>query len=311
MRSIDKIVLAWLVLIALVALVGNVSLAAENGWTSAEFLQIDVSARAAGLGGANSILAEGAEAASFNPAGLGNFQNAQFSVSHFAWYQDINLEHVAAAFSVNDRSAAAVAITYLGYGQIDAYDATGAAKGSLSAYDLATSVSFGYQATDKISIGLTGKYVTEKLADISASAMAVDVGVKFTEDRYSVSGVLSNFGTDLTYESIPEKLPTTALLGVAYHPTEYDYQIAAEYERGRRGEQAFRTGFEILLQERYYLRTGYNFLFNQTGSSFGDGLCFGLGLAAGQAEFDYAYSLGGSNHSDDLHRFTLKYSLGK
>ena len=67
-KTVWKITLIWLVTVACLCLFGSVTLAETNaGRTSADFLQIGHGARAAGLGGAYTAVAEGAISAYWNP----------------------------------------------------------------------------------------------------------------------------------------------------------------------------------------------------------------------------------------------------
>ena len=89
----------WL-LLALSALLATPAAADPPGFA---FLEVPGGARAAALGGAYASLARGAEAAFWNPAGLGQFEGSQFTATHTVTQAEIdagtNIVNVATADS--------------------------------------------------------------------------------------------------------------------------------------------------------------------------------------------------------------------
>lgn len=136
-RIVNRIIFAWILAVAIMAIFGKVAVAASNGGrTAADFLQIGLGARAAAMGGAYSAASADAGAAYWNPAGLTSVNAGEVVFGHFSWYQDIKMEYGALAFKTSDRTSVAVSITYLGYGQIDGYDISGNSTGEqIAAYD--------------------------------------------------------------------------------------------------------------------------------------------------------------------------------
>ncbi len=93
-RTLRRIILGWVLLIIVVALIGKVSVAASSaGRTAADFLLIDIGARAAGIGGAYTSVSEGAPVSYWNTAGLSGVERREVVLGHFSWFQDITIEH--------------------------------------------------------------------------------------------------------------------------------------------------------------------------------------------------------------------------
>lgn len=311
-KMIKRILTIWVLLIALVALFGKVSIAATDaGQTSADFLLIGVGAGAAGMGGAYTAVSQGASAAYWNPAALVGVERAEFSLSHFAWYQDINLEHGAIAFPVNERLALGASITFLDYGTIDGYDATGASIGEVSSYDWQGGVSAGYRLNDDWSVGATAKFVNQKLADVSASTLAGDLGVRYQGTKFAVAAVMANYGSSVKFDQYNEKLPSVARLAISASPLGERFLTAVEVEKQIYGDITIRHGVEVNFEGRYFIRGGYNYYPSDDVRPFGSGLSFGAGLRFSGAGLDYAYTPKDSYTSDDLHRFSLNIGLGK
>ena len=311
-RLLNRILVGWIIVIVIVALVGDVTVAASNnGRTSADFLQIGLGARAAGLGGAFTAVSEGPVASYWNPAGLSRLPGRQVSLGHFAWFQDVTLEHGTFAFPVWDDIAMAVSVTYLNYGQIDGYDINGLSTGELSAHDISAGLSLGADLSDDLSVGITVKYISQSMDIYRASTNAVDLGVKYYLDNVTLAAAVSNLGTKLTFYKESENLPAAARLGLAVSPFRSNLLVAVELEKEFYGDITFRQGVEVDFEGRYHLRTGYDYRAGADGGSFVNGLSMGAGVSLDFAEFDYAFTPRSNAASEDLHRFSINFKLDR
>ncbi len=311
-RTVNRIILGWVVLLILVALLGKVSVAAPNGGrTAAEFLHIGLGARAAGMGGAYSAVDQGAGAAYWNPAGLKSVEAGEAVFGHFAWYQDITMEQGIFAWSLGERSTVAASMSYMNYGSIEGRDLAGAVTSDLKAYDWYGALSWGYAVSRELSFGMTGKFIAQQLDDIAASTFAADFGVMYHYDRFTFAATAVNIGPDMDYAGYTERLPSAARLGVSAAPFGQDLLASLDVEKRFYGETVIRQGLEYGYHDQYFLRTGYNFYPSQEERSMGAGWSFGAGLRMDRLEFDYAYTLKESYASDDLHRFSLGIKFGQ
>ena len=305
-RTLRKILLGWLFLLILVVLLGKVSVAASNaGRTAADFLLIGVDARAAGMGGAYSAVSDGVSAAYWNPAGLTSLKGGEVILGHFSLYQDINMEHGSLAWQLSDRVTMAASVSYLGYGTIDGRDINGLSIGEISAYDFCGGISAGYAISPEISVGLTGKFINQKLDDLNGSTFAFDIGSRYQHEKFSVAVVLSNLGPDQKFESVSEPLPSVGRLGIAVRPMKADLLASIEFEKRFHGGSVVRQGFEFGFSDQYFIRGGYNYYANQDNRSFGSGLFLGAGVRFNRVQLDYAYTPTEHYSSEDLHRFSL------
>lgn len=310
-KTLSRILFVWLFLIIVVALFGKVSVAASDaGRTCADFLLIGLGARGAALGGAFTAATEGAMASYWNAAGLADIEHSQVALGHFALQQDMHLEHLAAAARVSDRVSAAVSVTYLGYGQIDGYDANGITTGDIAAYDWVGAVSAGLRLTGRLSAGVTAKFINQKLDDLSGSTFAADLGARYVLNRLTLAATLSNVGADMVYGTVTEKLPATLRLGVSAFPISQSLRTTFDLEKRLYGQLVLRNGFEMGFYDQYYLRAGYSYFPGQEQREFGSGLVFGLGLRWSRAHLDYAYSPSDQYTFDDQHRLSVILEFG-
>ncbi len=305
-RVLKRIIFGWISLIVIIALLGKVSIAATNaGRTTADFLLIGIGARAAAMGGAYTAVSEDALAAYWNPAGLASLEEGEVAFGHFAWYQDITLENGTMAYRINDRSTLAASVTFLDYGQIDGYDTNGVTTGYISAYDWSSALSVGMRVSNNISMGLTGKFISQKLDDITASTFALDVGGRYLTDRLAIAVVIANISPGMKFDDLNERIPTNIRIGVSGYPFNRTLVTSVELEKRVYGGIVIRHGFEVNFSDQYFLRTGYNYFPDQENQSFGSGISFGAGVQFSQIEIDYAYTTKEKYSSDDLHRFTF------
>jgi len=308
---VKRVLVGWLILVIIVALFGKISVAeTNNGQTAADFLLIGSGARAAGMGGAFTAVSAGVSTTYSNPAGLTGVHGGEVLLSHFAWYQDMSLEYGAFAYRLSDVMSGGASITYFNYGTIQGYDFDGNPTSEITAYDLAASVSFAYQASDRLSVGLTGKYIVQKLDDVGGSSPAFDVGTLYDVGRFTLAAALSNIGPAMSFEGVSERLPAAGRIGASMHPIEERLLASIELEKRYHGSTIMRQGFEYNFNEQYFLRAGYNYIPAEEKRSLGNGITFGAGLRFSTAEFDYAYTVEEKYSGESLHRFTAVLRFG-
>ena len=171
------------------------------GMAGLPFLKIGVG-RSTGMGDAFVAVADDASAAYWNPAGLALVGQRQVIVSHIDWLADITHEYGVAVFPTRAGSFA-VGVTALSLGEfeettIENYQGTGR---FFSGTDLALGLSYARMITEKLSFGLTAKFVSEKIWDVGCAGMAFDFGVHYNTGwrNLRLAMAIVNFGPDLHY----------------------------------------------------------------------------------------------------------------
>jgi hypothetical protein len=311
-RLLKRIVFGWLLLVVLVALLGKVTVAASNaGETGADFLLIGMGASSAGMAGAYTAVAGGVAASYWNPAGLTSVTAGEALLGHFAWYQDIKVEHGAVARRIHNQAVVAFSMTYLSYGTIERYDAFGYSTGEVSAYDWVGVLSVGYSLSEKLSVGFSSKLISQRLDDISGSSYALDIGVKYTTEKYGLAAVLANIGPDIQFDYVKERLPITSRIGFYLYPFRSPFISSIELERRAVGDIILHQGFQMAFRDRYYVRTGYSFYASSDVRSFGNGVSIGVGAEFDKFTIDYSFTPGDKYTSDNLHRFSVVFAFGE
>jgi len=275
-----------------------------SGTTAADFLNISVSAYQASLGGAGYALSDDIAASYFNPAGLSTIDKAGVNFMHNMWYQDISYEFLGGAFPMGQNSAIAFSAAYLHMGQIDVYNALNQNDGTLNPYSMVGIVSYSRRLGNNLSMGFSGKYITEKLDDIAAKSYAIDFGFQYFTGDFSVGAVANNLGPKMKYENESFKLPASVSFGTSYSP----YRLPIAFLLGARmpfdGKTSFSLGFEYQMADFMALRSGFGGMGSDNTS---DAINFGAGFNLAGIDIDYAFNPGGDMGQTHFFSFTVSF----
>jgi hypothetical protein len=267
-----------------VAFAGDVD---RTGTTAGVQVQIPVGGRSLAMGGSDIAYTSGADAIFWNPAGLSDIKgqvDGMFSSAKII--ADINTNYFALAFNMGANGALAVNVKSLGMGD-----------------------TYARNLTDRISVGLTGKLVYESIPRASGTALAFDFGLQY-KDLMDVEGLglgltIRNIGTNMEYKGTAmllkareefetyddffnvltssDQLPASMEMGLTYKPTDM-ILLSAVYQNSNAETDYLKVGTELNFAGIGFVRAGYNFQLNKTGSDLGYSV-YGLTLGAG-VKFD-------------------------
>lgn len=314
------------------------ALGTENpGVTGAAILQMPMSARAMGMGGAFTAVGTDASALYYNPAGLSRLNAHEIGFSMFSGPSgafDNTVEDIAYAgptpftgISGNGYTSVGANLLFsqsgnIEYNQLKA-DGSLASTQNLSAGDDfvgtlgyservgSTPIDFG-EASYGVNhfMGVSGKYIHSTLAGgYSAQAVAADVGYIAHSPEAGLSAGVSmlNLGTKMKFLTEGDPLPLTARCGLAYQfgvPSVHSFIAAADGEYRLYEKQALADiGLEYFWVKSFGVRLGYQFLRDSFGLTVGFGLRW-----RGRIVFDYAWGMADS--LSDTQRFTVSYRFG-
>jgi len=204
-----KFKLGLLVILAVMQITGTLFAGGgkRNGTAGATELLIPVGARGVSMAGASIIGTKGIDALYWNPANLpGSKNNTNVVFSHMNYFADIDVQYGAVSTAIEGLGTLALSVKSLSLGEInittnDFPDGTGSIiKPSITVLGL----TYGTMLSDRVSIGLTGNFVSERMDRVSANGLAFNVGISYNNlaniDGLSFAVVLKNLGLPMKYE---------------------------------------------------------------------------------------------------------------
>ncbi len=287
-------------------------------------LRLPASSHAAALGGQNVTLIEDEPTAGwYNPALYANVSDLSAGLNFMTYAAGSTWmgAHFVKAFG--ERHTMAVGAQYMNYGKMDETDEAGNTLGQFSAKDIVIGAGYSYLLSDRWTGGANLKMMVSNLADYTALAAAIDVGLNYYDDEndLSVSASLQNIGTQLKayHDGQRTHLPFTLALGfskgmahlpVRFHVTMTDvtrwkssYYVLPENKDKDKSDKVgfgkialnhFVLGLDILPTDYLYLSVGYNFRrayeLKASGSSHLAGLSAGAGVNVKHFKFGVSYA---------------------
>jgi hypothetical protein len=290
-----------------------------------KFTDIELSARAAGMGEAFTLIGDDADALFHNPAGIAQIQDKKVDLTFCMvnWIADISVNAFGAVASLGDWGNLGFSIIYADYGFSMAtipdppdqptqrgYEELGPLD--LGAY--AGGISYARRITEKFMIGGNIRYASEHLGSTrftnnitrdslwdvknETSTIVYDIGTIFYPGFKSLrfGMCIVNFSTAVQYEYAEGRtdafsMPLTFKMGAAMDVLDLlgehpDYSLLVDFELVHPRDYS----------QRYHLGGELSILKIlklRAGYKFGydeEGVCFGAGINTGNIKLDYAYS---------------------
>ena len=262
--------------------------------TGLSFLRIGVNAHGGSMGDAQVASVSNAFATYWNPAGLAS-ERRSIAGSHRIWVGDVRAYDIAAQLPAGRNSAWGLSLTATDSGDMEARTQPGEPEGMFSAQFINAGVSYA-RAIRGLRIGITGRYLRERIFDTNASGYAFDAGIQadLLSRSLNVGASVRNIGrmSELEFERTP--LPRLLQGGIALSPLQIvgytdnvrllDLALALETSHLVDDNLTrFHVGISVKVMELVDLRGGY------VSSDELRDYTFGLGLSFDGIYADYAY----------------------
>ncbi len=322
------------ILLLFLGMFGNAAAINSNaGTTVFNFLKINVGARPVAMGGAFTGVADDASALYYNPAGIASLKGKQFIAGYHNTIFDIQSGFLGYVHPIGQDKRLAIQASYLNYGDFIQTDANGVEEGTFSGGDIMFALSYGMQLGQHLDIGLTGKYIYEKIDAYSSGGIAFDVGLRYVivegrerfrgryEENYIrnegriVAGVsIQNIGLQTsTFIENAEKepLPTTFRLGGSAYPKGLPFMVAADIIVPTDNDITVALGVEMFELDPLFVRLGWtSFGSNYKTGSDKDGLSgFSAGLGFEFKTMQISYTISPQAELGTSHRVTFTGGL--
>lgn len=255
----------------------------DAGTSASAFLKIDAgSPRAQALGNAYVSIADGPEALFWNPAGAASATTRELQFAYLDYLQGYKARTLAYLQPIG-KTIIGVTVNYMDMDGFDFRDDWGAQNPEIGTpvqnFVGGLSIARGF-FDQKLQIGGTVKYITEKLYDGEGynhyNNVGFDVGAKLRLVNWlGLGGALVNIGDK---EEMPRGLRLGADLNTRY------FTISGEYMKYRDDKARYGVGLEIHIPEdmlqiaRFDLRVGY-YTREDTGINTEDSWVDKVGLA--------------------------------
>lgn len=335
-----------LIALLILAIFTSVSFAgdvARKGTTGAEQLLIPVGARGIATGGAFVANMTGIESIYYNPAGVAVNGRSEAMFNYMTYIADINISYFAAVAALGDFGSLGLSFKTIDFGDIPVTtvynpDGTGA---NYSPNYIVAGLTYSKIITDRVSIGVNAKLISETIMDASASGAALDFGVQYRfNNNLSLGATVMNIGSNMEYsgpslkqrtsipgsslqgnpgvyeiDTEPFQIPSYFELSLAYM---YDFNeqnsmnIASRFRNNNNLEDAFSFGLEYSFMNMFFVRGGYDIATENTDESI-----FGFTAGAG-VNYDFSGDLAVSvdyafrdvkEFPTANHIFTIKLSM--
>ncbi|HZY09716.1 MAG TPA: PorV/PorQ family protein [Bacteroidota bacterium] len=304
------------------------------GISAFQFLKIGVGARGVALGETYTAIANDVSALYWNPAGLTQFTENQFMVSHTEYIVDINHDFLGAVYHLTANDAVGFSVSTLSVDEMEiTTEAQPFGTGRYFRFgDFSSGLTYSKRMTDQFSFGVTLRYVEETLDILKMRGFMVDIGTFYWtgigSTRFAV--VVTNFGADVSptgeliqyngnrvnsFQSFSP--PTLFKIGFALEALETESQrVTTSIELNHPNDNAenIHMGVEYQWEKWLWLRTGVKrtigeSLLGRDNTSAND-ITFGVGIAAPLAltkiNLDYAFA--NFNLLGSVHRLSLTLS---
>lgn len=267
---------------------------AQAGKSGLSFLKLGISGRGVAMGEAMSAHASGAAATFYNPAGILlpplADRTSQIMVMHKEWIQDTRMDFLGATVNLSESDAIGLSVSSTTVADIEVRTRPGAPEATFTARNYAVGATYARAFSDELTVGITGKFLFEKILVDEASGIGIDLGAQYrtSMENLTVGLTLANLGAMSSLRDEKTTLPSLLRIGPAYS---FDLSnldaivaVAADYLNVfPEGISYVNVGGEFFFSRTIAGRIGYQF------GSEGRGLTTGLGVSYGLLSLDYAY----------------------
>ncbi|NUN69126.1 MAG: PorV/PorQ family protein [Bacteroidetes bacterium] len=312
-------------------------LAAQNpnlGSSGAKFLNVPVGARAASMAGAVIGTTNDAASVFWNPAGITGVTGTSVHFSAVDLYAQYNASAASIVQNFGDLGVLAASFTSV---SMEKTEITTELKPEgtgryYDAQDLAIGLTYARALSNEFLIGVTGKYINQRIWNEVAEGFAFDIGTQYRIDfnNLVIAMSMTNFGGDLQFDGedlnitklrdnnypisrlAPGRLETSEFalplhfqVGVAMDVVKTDFvtmrgEIDATHPNDY--DERINIGTELQFVERLFLRGGYRVNYDDETFTLGGG--FNVQMGNSIVRFDYAFA--NFELLPDLHRYSVE-----
>jgi hypothetical protein len=171
---------------------------------TAQFLKLGAGARGTALGDAYTALTKDVSAMYWNPAGIQKINNIAIAASQTELFVGIKYNFFGAVSPLDENSRIGVSVLYLSSGEmeVNTIDSPQGTGEFFSTSHSSWGITYSRRLTERFDLGVTVKYIIEKLYLCEASTIAFDIGSQFDTGIYGlkIGMLLANFGGKMKFD---------------------------------------------------------------------------------------------------------------
>lgn len=352
MKRYKKVVLVAVMAAGLIApnelFAGNPDRAGSAGGLQ---LLINPWVRSGAFSGANIADGTPVESMFLNVAGMAFVEQTEVAFTHTNYLSgaDVGINTVAIAQRVGETSVLGLTVSAFDFGDIRR-TTTETPDGDGTFFNVnMTNIGISYAKAFSNSIygGITLKVISESVADLNASGVAFDAGIKYVtgeRDQIKFGITLKNVGPPISFSgdglsfqstapqnlyqftaelrSANYELPSLVTIGFSYDfllPENHFLTAHGAFTANSFSNDNYLLGLEYSFMQKFYLRGGYHYEENiwddaerryaYTGLSAGAGVEFEFGDRGSRISVDYAYRA--TMPFDGTHSIGARIHLGR
>ncbi|MCF7833503.1 MAG: hypothetical protein K9N05_08030 [Candidatus Marinimicrobia bacterium] len=284
----------------------------EAGGTAGAYLRMPADARTAALGNAGTVMLNDVNMANGNPATIPSIKEKQFSSSFQFLSLDRSYQTIAFGVAMPPKAGMSITWIHAGVDNIIGRNSSNDYTYEYSWSQNAFIIGFGLNITEWLSIGLSGKVLTDQLVNSSSSGFSADVGLLITPlKNLNLGFVLKDVSGKTTWDTSMEPYVEYQTRQVDYYPLSYHFGFSylladrvlftGSYKYSEQIEPTWHVGIEGRIGESVFLRAGAE----NGAPTFGVGTSYKLWNNI-STRMDYAF-LTGTLQQGGSHLFTWMF----
>ncbi len=286
------------------------------GAAGSQFLKIGIGARANGMAGAYTSVANDLTSLYWNPAGVADVKGMNGEFHYTQWFAGFTHSFAAVSMPISEQFTASAHLVSFSSDKIPITtiaqpEGTGA---HYTVNDVVAGISISGYLTDQFSFGVTGKMVSNAFSSLNSSGMAFDIGTLYDTEIQGIKlgFAIFNLGSEMEYEgqdlkttkkyidelkaapwdvtflANPYTMPLIFRAGISsevINMEEHKLIVAGDFVTLSDTPEQFAIGAEYTWNDLVSFRGGYRFGQDQLGFSGGIGFSYLTGGVKGQIDY--------------------------